>query len=85
MNGLNISAAHAVNAQANDKRAEQQALAKAGTAFEALILEKLLASARTGSASGAGQWHDLANRALAESLADASPLGVKNILKETAR
>lgn len=62
------------------KTYEKSALATAGAAFEALILEKMIASARR---QGAGDdLRALGERQLAENLARTSPLGIARLLEK---
>ncbi len=60
------------------------ALRKAGQDFEALLLEKLLASANPRPSGPEADWRAMADRRLAADLAAASPLGVARML-ETRR
>lgn len=66
-----------------DKAAERQALAKAGQAFEAMLLEKLLASARPQTSGPEGDWRSIADAQVARSLAENSPLGIARLLEKT--
>lgn len=64
----------------NGQHDEKAALAQAGAAFEALILEKMIASARQ---QGAGDdLRALGERQLAENLARTSPLGIARLLEK---
>lgn len=62
--------------------AERQALARAAQAFEALMLEKLLAAAAPDSGPDA-EWRSFGTRAVAADLARGSPLGIAKLLEKT--
>lgn len=63
---------------------EQAALKKAGQDFEALLLEKLLQSARSGASGPTADWRAMADRQLAQDLAGTSPLGIAGLLEPKA-
>jgi Rod binding domain-containing protein len=60
---------------------EAAALRKAGQDFEALLLEKLLAGARTGQSGPEADYRAMADRQLATDLAAYSPLGIARLLE----
>lgn len=60
--------------------AEQARLREAGTAFEALILQQMLAGIMPAGTPAA----DLATQALARDLAEASPFGIARLLETRA-
>lgn len=60
--------------------AERKALASAARAFEAIMLAKMLASARSGSDEGSGEWRQMADRAVADQLAANGPLGLARLI-----
>ena len=57
---------------------ERKELEKAGQAFEAMMLEKLLASARPEGKSN--DWRSMADRRFAEMLAETQPLGITRMM-----
>ncbi len=68
-------------AEASDARA----LRKAGEQFEALMLERLLASARPASSGPQSDWRSMADRVVAETLARQSPLGFATLLERSGK
>ena len=65
--------------------AEAKALRQAGEQFEALMLERLLASARPPATGPEADWRAMADRQVAQSLAAQSPLGLADLIARTAR
>lgn len=61
--------------------ADRQALAKAGQAFEAMLLEKIMASARPAVSGTEADWRAMADAEVAKSLARHSPLGVARLVE----
>ena len=61
---------------------EASARKKAAQDFEALLLEKLLQSTRSGQSGPAADWRAMADRQLAQDLAKAGPLGVARLLEK---
>jgi hypothetical protein len=63
-------------------------VARAGQAFEALVIERMLKGARVeamaGALSGGGEWVELADRHRAEAVAKGAPLGVAKLIAEAA-
>ncbi|WP_448577670.1 hypothetical protein [Thermaurantiacus sp.] len=62
----------------------------AAEAFEALVLQEILRSARTQGLSDSplvagGEWRDLADRHLAEAMAKGAPLGLARLLGDALR
>ena len=62
--------------------APDRALARqAARDFEALLIERLLATARPPSSGPAADWRAMADRAVAQDIAEASPLGIATLLE----
>jgi hypothetical protein len=61
--------------------AEARVLAQAGRAFEALILEKMLASVAPDEGADSN-WQSFGTRAVAEELSRASPLGLARLVEK---
>ncbi len=61
--------------------AEAAQLAKAARDFEAMLLGKILESARPEMNGQQAEWRSMADRKLAETLAASSPLGVARMLE----
>lgn len=57
---------------------ERKQLEQAGEAFETMMLEKILASARTQDKPD--EWRNMADRRFAEMLAKSQPLGVTRMI-----
>ncbi len=65
--------------------AETLQLRKAGRDFEALLIEKVLQSARPKADGPQADYRAMADRRLAETLAAGSPLGVARMLETKAK
>lgn len=64
--------------------AEAAQLAKAAGDFEALLIGKILESARPEMSGQQAEWRSMADRKLAESLVASSPLGIAKMLEARA-
>lgn len=60
--------------------AETRALQQAGQQFEAMVIRQMLASATPASAGPEREWRAMADQALADQVARASPLGLADLL-----
>lgn len=58
---------------------------EAGVQFEAMMLERLLASARPPAPGPEGDWRAMADRSVAGSLARQSPLGLAALIERSAK
>ncbi|MFA7440892.1 MAG: hypothetical protein WCZ66_07955 [Sphingomonadaceae bacterium] len=65
--------------------AETLALRQAGQAFEALVLEKLMKSARPAVSGAEGEWRSLADRQVAAEISRSSPMGLAHLLEKAVK
>ena len=65
--------------------ADAKALRQAGVQFEAMMLERLRASARPPAPGPEGDWRAMADRSVAGSLARQSPLGLAALIERSAK
>jgi len=68
-------------AQAKPASVEAVQLAKAARDFEALLIGKILESARPEMSGQQAEWRSMADRKLAETLVASSPLGIAKMLE----
>lgn len=65
--------------------AQRKALRQAGEQFEALMLERMLASARPAASGPEADWRAMADRQVAQSLAAQSPLGLAALIERSLK